>query len=684
MNGDSHSKIQSRHLARDAYVYVRQSSLRQVLENTESTERQYALQQRAVALGWKADQIIVVDKDLGQSGASSVDREGFQRLVTDVGMGRAGIVMGLEVSRLARNNSDWHRLLEICALADTLILDEDGIYDPAHFNDRLLLGMKGTMSEAELHLLRARLVGGMMNKARRGELRCRLPIGLVYDAADRVVLDPNRQVQGALALFFETFERVGSATATVKEFARQGLSFPRRVTHGVNKGELMWGDMTHHRALWLLHHPRYAGAFCYGRSRQSKSGSQRYRKLPRDEWIALLPDAHPGYITWERYEANVEQLRQNSALQGKERRQSPPREGPALLQGVAICGRCGNRMTVRYNYRQGQQLPSYLCQREGIAHARGACTVMAGAGIDEAVGKLLLEALTPLTLDVALAVQDELQTRYAQADAQRHKLVEHAQYEADLAQRRYLQVEPENRLVADALEAHWNESLRALAEARSHYEQQREAEQLTLDDEQRSRIAALANDFPSLWRDPATSFRDRKRLLRLIVEDVTLHKDAEITAHVRFRGGATRTLHLPRPLNAGEARKYKPELVAEVDQLLDEQTDAQVADTLNTRGRVSSGGAPFTRLLVRNIRLGHGLESRHDRLRGEGYLNAEEVADVLGIAQSTVKYWRQKDWLVGVPYSDRPDYLYLRPDENTPKKSEWKSRHYDKPAPIET
>jgi DNA invertase Pin-like site-specific DNA recombinase len=280
MTHDVQSKVQARHLKREAYLYVRQSTLRQVLENTESTQRQYALKQRAIALGWRAEQIVVLDSDLGQSGASAADREGFQRLVADVGMGRAGIVMGLEVSRLARNSTDWHRLLEICALTDTLILDEDGIYDPAHFNDRLLLGLKGTMSEAELHLLRARLIGGMMSKARRGELQSRLPIGFVYDAAGRAVIDPDKQVQQTLRVFFETFRRTGSATATVRAFREQGLTFPRRVTHGANKGEIIWGDLEHARALWILHNPRYAGAFFYGRSRQRRHGEGRYRRRP--------------------------------------------------------------------------------------------------------------------------------------------------------------------------------------------------------------------------------------------------------------------------------------------------------------------------------------------------------------------------------------------------------------------
>src|SRR5579863_8599920 len=279
---EAHQKVNADHLKRNAYLYIRQSTLRQVFENTESTKRQYGLRQRAVALGWPVERIVVIDCDLGQSGATAVDREGFQKLVTEVSMGRAGIVLGLEVSRLARNSADWHRLLEICALSNTLILDEDGIYDPSHFNDRLLLGLKGTMSEAELHLLRARLLGGMLNKARRGELQCRVPIGFVYDAAGRVALDPDQQVQHTIRVLFETFRRTGAATATVKSFREQGLSFPRRIWHGSRKGDIIWGALDHPRTLWVLHNPRYAGAFVYGRTRQ-RHQTRKYHKLPREE-----------------------------------------------------------------------------------------------------------------------------------------------------------------------------------------------------------------------------------------------------------------------------------------------------------------------------------------------------------------------------------------------------------------
>jgi len=314
--------------------------------------------------GWPVERIIVIDNDLGQSGASAADREGFQRLVAEVGMGKAGIVLGLEVSRLVRNNADWHRLLEICALTDTLILDEDGVYDPGHFNDRLLLGMKGALSEAELHFLRARLQGGIMNKARRGELQCTLPVGFAYSTEGKPALDPDKQVQQSLYFLFETFRRTGSACAVVKTFHQQDLLFPCRLHKGPRKGCLAWTELVHSRVLEILHNPRYAGAFAYGRkhSRKKIDGKTSCTKVPREQWL-LIPGAHPGYISWEEYEDNLRRLRENAQAHGEDRRNSPPREGPALLQGLAVCGLCGNRMTVRYHCRRGRLFPDYYCQR---------------------------------------------------------------------------------------------------------------------------------------------------------------------------------------------------------------------------------------------------------------------------------------------------------------------------------
>jgi DNA invertase Pin-like site-specific DNA recombinase len=425
------------------------------------------LRERAVALGWPIERVLTIDSDLGQSGASAADREGFQRLVTAVSLGRAGIVLGLEVSRLARNGSAWHRLLELCALTDTLILDEDGLYDPSHFNDRFVLGLKGTFSEAELHVLRARLRGGILNKAQRGERKNPLPVGLVYDPHVRVVLDADRQVQQALQVFFATFERTGTACATVKYFRDQGLLFPRRLRRGARRGERVWGPLVESRALQILHNPRYAGAFLHGRTRtcKSKNGHDSCRRLPPEAWQTLLPGAHPGYITWEQYQRNQQRLQESAQGHGGDRRQSPAGEGPALLQGLVVCGRCGQWMTVRYHARQAGLAPTYVCQREGMEHADRVCQNIPGTGIDAAIGPLLVEILTPLTLEVALTVEQELQHRLEEADRWRHQQVERARYEAELAQRRYLPVDPNNRFVADALEAAWNDKLRALTEA---------------------------------------------------------------------------------------------------------------------------------------------------------------------------------------------------------------------------
>ena len=348
---NSNGKVTAGHLKKTAYLYIRQSTLRQVFENAESTLRQYALRQRAVVLGWPPERIEVIDCDQGQSGASTGEREGFQKLVAEVGLGKAGIVMGLEVSRLARNCADWHRLLEICALSGTLILDEDGLYDPAHFNDRLLLGLKGTMSEAELHVLKARLRGGILNKAQRGELRIPLPAGLVYDPADRVVLDPDKQVQHILRHFFETFRRTGAAWATVQAFGKEGLKFPR---HGqAGSGQLIWQTLSHSVALDTLHNPRYAGAFCFGKTRSWKNsdGRRNIERVPCEQWPILIKDVHPGYISWEQFVENQKRLEHNQQARAIQRQSGPPREGPALLQGLVICGKCGRRMTLRYHQR---------------------------------------------------------------------------------------------------------------------------------------------------------------------------------------------------------------------------------------------------------------------------------------------------------------------------------------------
>ena len=670
MNHDVHQKVKASHLKRTAYLYVRQSSLRQVFENTESTQRQYGLREQAVALGWPLDRIIVIDSDLGLSGASS-DREGFRRLVTEVSLAHVGIVLGLEVSRLARNSTDWHRLLEICALTDTLILDEDGIYDPSHFNDRLLLGLKGTMSEAELHILRARLQGGILNKARRGELMMRPPIGYAYDANARMVFDPDQQIQQAVRLVFETFRRTGSALGTVRAFRQEGLLFPRRLYSGTSKGDVLWGKLEHCHVLRLLHNPRYAGVFIYGRTRCRKTidGETLVQHLPREQWHAFVTDAHPAYVSWEEYERNQRRLQENAHAQGSERDKSPAREGPALLQGLLVCGRCGRRMTVRYHWRRGGLAPDYVCQRKGIENAEPICQRVSGAEVDRFVADLLVEFINPITLDVALAVQQELQAQLEDGDRLRGQQVERARYEAELAQRRYMRGDPDNRLVADSLEADWNEKLKLLAETQLECERLRERDRKQISEEQRHAVLQLAEDFPRVWRDPSLTHRDRKRMARLLIEDVTLLYGHEITLHLRCRGGASKTLTMRRPQLSWETWTTPAEIVAEVDRLLDHHTYGEIATLLNERKLRPGRGQRFSSRIIARIQTCYSLRPRYDRLRQAGMLTVTEMAQRLQVNPKTVKVWCAHGLLKGFRYTDKGESLY-EPLDNPPRKQQ--------------
>ena len=464
-----------------------------------------------------------------------------------------------------------------------LILDEDGLYEPAHFNDRLLLGLKGTMSEAELHVLRARLQGGYLAKARRGELRIRLPVGFVYDEADQVRLDPDRQVQDAVRLLLSTFDRTGSASATFRAFHAQGLRFPCRPPHGPHQGELVWQALTYSRALDVLHNPRYAGAYVLGRTRQRKlaNGRRLTRALPRDK-----------------------------------------------------------------------------------------CQEMLGLSIDEAVSQLVVEAVTPMALKVTMSVQEELKARFEEADHLRREQVERARYEADAARRRYVRVDPDNRLVADSLEAEWNDKLRALNQAQEEYERQRQADEALLSTEERQRIADLATDFPALWQASSTGDKDRKRMLRLLIEDVTLLKgDEALAVHVRFRGGDTRSLSLPRPAPSWKTWLTPPETVDEIDRLLEDHTDAQIAHQLNESGFRSGKGRPFQRQRVRHIRCQYGLKSRYQRLRERGLITADEVLQLAGITRQTLHRWRREGRIQAETYNDKPEYLY-DPTAGIPRKND--------------
>lgn len=662
MPTDSALKVGADHLRRDAFLYVRQSSLRQVFENTESTKRQYALRERAVALGWPIERVHVIDSDLGLSGAQARDRDGFQHLVTEVALGHAGIVLGLEVSRLARNNADWHRLLELAAMSRTLILDEDGIYDPASFNDRLLLGLKGTMSEAELHILKSRLQGGILNKARRGELEMPLPVGLVYDGAGRVALDPDRQVRDSIAMLFEVFRDLGSASAVVRRLRAQEVMFPRRIRRGIGKGDLLWGALDVSRALQILHNPRYAGAFAYGRSRIAFNAQLRpvQRQVKQQDWPVLIRDAHEGYIDWPEFERNQHRLQQNLGFSPGERG-SMPREGNALLQGRLLCGKCGSRMRVHYENLSGQQRPYYRCTEEVVRRAGKPCQWVHGLAVDDAVGALLLQTVAPAAIEFALAVQDEIAQRIEQAAARRQAQLERARYEAELARRRYAKVDPDNRLVADALEADWNQRLRDLDHLQREHERQQHDEQTQLDAPARQRITDLARDFPRVWNDSRTSALERKRMLALLIEDVTLVAGPSIAVHVRWRGGRTQSLCVDKPRPIAQIRKTPPDVVKLIDELLETSTDTQVAARLNELGHRNWRGESFSPKKVIVVRAAYKLRSRFERLRLRGMLTGEEIAQQLGVCTTTVHELGRQGVLTRHLYGNNHRCLYEPP-----------------------
>ena len=657
-------KITAHHLQRQACLYIRQSTLQQVLQNCESTARQYALRERAIGLGWLEEQIVTIDQDLGQSGASAIDRAGFQQLVAEVGLGNVGLVMGLEVSRLARSSRDWHQLLEICALTQTLILDEDGLYDPVIFNDRLLLGLKGTMSEAELYVLRARLQGGILNKAKRGALKLHLPIGLRYTETEQVVLDPHQQVQETIFFLFRTFQQAGSASAVVRIFREQRVAFPRRVRSGPHQGELVWGEIRHDDVLRILHNPRYAGAYVFGRTQTRKGvdGKIHINDLSQEEWQVVIRDAHAGYISWEEYEANLAQLKANSQAYTPPRL-NPPREGPALVQGLVICGCCGNRMTVRYHLRYGRRVdPDYVCQQREIQQGEVPCQRIPGRHVDQALSDYLLEAITPEMVAATLAIQDELVARAAETARLRRLQVDRAQYEADLAQRRYLQVDPDNRLVASVLEAQWNEKLRELATARECALQQQQQDEKQFSQAERNLLQQTPNLFRQVWCNPTLSHRDRKRIIRFIITDVTLFKDNEIRAAVRFKGGATHTLHVPLPRPFAQSRTTVPETIATIDRLLNDYTDAEIAVQLNQRDIKTLEGLSFTPTHVYQLRRKHQLKSRFVRLREAGWKTADEVAEKLGVTRQTVWRWYHGDLIKGARYNDSNWCLFKMPE----------------------
>ncbi len=498
-----------------------------------------------------------------------------------------------------------------------------------------------------------------------------------------MILDPDTAVQGALRRLFTTFEATGSASACVKAFNTEGLTFPWRHHAGPRKGELDWKPLQHHVVLRVLHNPRYAGAFTYGRRRDQKlpGGKTITTVPPRQDWIAFIPGAHPGYITLDQYEANLATLAASAAAHGPDRATGPAREGPALLQGIIICGRCGGRMTLRYHTRRGQQTPTYVCQRDGIANGYPPCAVIPGHTLDQQIGAFLISQLTPLAAEAALTVSAELEHRAADADALRAAHVERARYHADLTRRRYLAVDPGNRLVASTLEAGWNTALRALDDAQAAYDKAREHHPGQLTEEQKARIRQLVTDLPGIWNDPDTPARERKRITRLLLTDITVTRTPDtITAHIRLAGGQHHTLTLPAPRPGWAIRQTPPQVIAAIDELLNHHTHAEIAGILNQRGLASGEGRPFHPLNIRNIRDNYQLRSRYQRLRDAGMLTMAEIASRLGVSTGTIKIWHHAGLLTGHPCNDKGQCLYRPPGPHPPARAQGRKLSQRRPA----
>ncbi len=659
-------KVTEKHLSKKAYLYVRQSTIRQVYENPESTERQYALRQKAVDLGWADDQIEVIDNDLGLSAASQIDREGFKKLVGEIGMGHGGLVMGLEVSRLARSCIDWHKLLEICALSETLILDEDGIYDPTQYNDRLLLGLKGSMSEAELHILKARLQGGLINKAQKGELYKRLPIGYVHNEEGKIIKDPDIQVQRVVNLMFNTFKRIGSANRTSKYFYQKKIKFPQRQYSGPDKGNLVWKYLTTTRIIYILHNPCYAGAYVFGRRRVRKGGPGRIivKAVSQDQWHAFIPSAHKGYISWGQYLENQKMLSKNT---GSQNNKTTIREGNALLQGIAVCGKCGKYMFVRYHKQKKGLVPGYFC--DGLEKKYGGknCQAVNGGPVDEVISKLLIELMQPSVLEVSLNVQKEMESRLEEVEKLFKQQVIRAQYEEGLARRRYMQADPDNRLVAGTLENQWNAKLKLLKQAEEEYQKKMQEKQQRLEEDTAKQIMKLTTDFPEFWNDKRIENRERKRLVRLMIEDVTLIQNKQIKIQIRFKGGAVKTIEIPKPSSSAELVKTKQEVIGEVDELLNNHTYVEVAVILNNKGLKTGVENNFTERSVKHIRNRYKLKTRTKRMRERGLLTLTELAKIYGHDRQTIKNRIEKGILKIKRYQmdDRnpPNYMYENPNK---------------------
>ena len=641
------AKITTSHLSRQAIVYLRQSSAAQVENNRESTERQYALASKARELGWPEDRIVVIDEDLGLSGSGSVARSGFARLTAEVALARVGLVLGLEVSRLARNNADWHRLIDLAGLTDTLIGDADGIYHPALFNDRLLLGLKGTMSEAELHVLRARLNGGIRNKAARGELRRGLPVGFIWgDEEGEVRFHPDEAVVTTIKTVFERFAETGSARRVWLWFRTEGVKFPLQMHE---HAEIRWVEASYHAIHRVLTNPVYAGAYVYGKTRAettldaSGARKKRMRHLPRAQWQVLIKEHHQGYIDWSTYEANQTRIAKNTRPRPHNdpaKSGSAVREGGALLQGIASCGHCGRRLRTHYSGRNSA--PGYHCGGEHLVNGRGSyCLNIGGVQIDEAVTRAFIAALEPIKLAATVAAAERLEADREATLKQWRLGVERANYKASRAERRYRVVDPDNRLVARGLEREWEESLSALEAAKAELARREAERPRVLSEAERASLLTVGADLNAAWHAPTTAPRDRKELLRTLLDEVIIKVERDkYAAHVtmRWKGGALTELDLYLPHSKPQIVRTDEDTIALVRRLATHYPDGVVAGILNRQGRWTAYGHRFQAHNVAGLRRQWKIpryEPKTEFSKGE-LLTVKKAAVALGVATSTM------------------------------------------------
>ena len=667
------TRIQAHHRDRLALVYIRQSTAQQVADHQESTRLQYGLAARAQHLGWAAERVLTIDDDLGKSGASAEGRPGFQRLVSEVSLDHVGIIFGIEMSRLARSGKDWHQLLELCALFGTLIADLDGIYDPGQYNDRLLLGLKGTMSEAELHILKQRMNQGRLNKARRGELAFPLPAGYVRRASGEVAFDPDEQVQHVVRLIFRKFEELGTLNAVLRYLVRHQIQVGIRVREGPGKGELSWHRP--HRAMLqtMLKHPIYAGAYAYGRRqvdpRRKQAGrphTGRVVAAPAD-WFVLLRDRLPAYISWEQYEQNQARLRANRALADTV---GAARHGPSLLAGLLVCAQCGCRLTVRYGGAQNRH--TYLCSRQMADYGGSVCQHVAGAGLDQFVSQQVLAALAPAALELSLEAAAHLERERAELAQLWQQRLERAAYEAERAARQYGLVEPENRLVARQLEHEWEEKLATQQRLREEHHRFACTQPRLLSAAEQAAIRRLATDIPALWTATTTSDADRKEIIRQVVERVVVDatgSSERVGVHIDWVGGTHTGGELIRPVARWEQVSYYPELCERARSLAAAGlSHAAIADQLNADGfrppkrreQFSAHGVQeFLRRLADRPD-GHAA-LRRDGL-GEHEWELAELARAIPMPPVTLYNWVRRGWVRARQEATRPHRWILRAD----------------------